>query len=187
MRRDGDNEASKGKRPGRRQRGGLLALFFGDVVKAVLVLSLLQGFVFHFSVVRGSSMLPGIHDGDRLLVDRISYSLGDVERFDVVILECPKKKGVDYVKRIIGLPKDKIRLLEGRLFINGERVPERFGHVPDPSLNGSWEVPDASFFVLGDNRPISSDSREGWFVPTSKLRGKVRYCFWPLGHARVYP
>ena len=104
----------------RRERGSLLGYLFADVLKASLVLLLLQGFVFHFSVVRGSSMEPNIADGDRLLVDRVSYALGDVQRFDVVILASPRDPGVDYVKRIVGLPGDRVELLAGRVRINGE-------------------------------------------------------------------
>lgn len=172
------------RRHRRRERGSFLGYVLADVLKAGVVLMLLQGFVFHFSVVRGSSMEPNIADGDRLLVDRLSYALGDVERFDVVILAAPDDPAVDYVKRVVGLPGDVVELLGGQLRINGERVDADHGSVPDPEAFGRWIVPAGHYYVLGDNRPVSSDSREGWFVPRERVRGKVQFCIWPLGHAR---
>ncbi len=131
-------------------------------------------------------MMPNIHDGDRLIVDRISYAVGDVQRFDVVILAYPKDPSVDYVKRIVGLPGDEVSFEKGRLSVNGKILPEGFQPVPDFGLTGRWRVPTGNYFVLGDNRPVSSDSREGWFVEEGLLRGKVQYCFWPITHARSF-
>lgn len=166
--------------PARRgERGGLLGLLLGDLVRVGLFAALLNGLALQVSVVKGSSMLPNIHDGDRLVVDRFSYLFGEVERFDVVILECPTKPGVDYVKRVIGLPGDTIVLEAGKLSVNGRLLPEPFRHVEDGASFGIWRVPEGSYFVLGDNRPVSSDSREGWFVPRAAIKGRVRACLWP--------
>ncbi|HHI81206.1 MAG TPA: signal peptidase I, partial [Planctomycetes bacterium] len=93
----------------------LLSLLAGDLLRAGILLLIFQVFALQLSVVRGSSMLPNIHDGDRLLVDKYSYSLSDIERFDVVILSCPVNEGVDYVKRVVGLPGDRIVLDRGKL------------------------------------------------------------------------
>ncbi|HMQ24212.1 MAG TPA: signal peptidase I, partial [Planctomycetota bacterium] len=141
---------------------------------------------FQFSLVRGSSMQPNIQDGDHLLVDRLSYKVGRADRFDVAILECPLAPGTDYVKRIVGLPGDRIDIEGGRVRVNGEELPESFDCIVDRVESGSWIMPEGQYFVLGDNRPVSSDSREGWFVPQANLRGKVRACFWPLQHLRAF-
>ncbi|PIE21959.1 MAG: signal peptidase I [Planctomycetota bacterium] len=183
MQEEQSKAAESGRqRRSRRERGNLLGYVLADVLKASLALMLLQGFVFHFSVVRGRSMEPNIADGDRLLVDRVSYALGDVQRFDVVILASPEDPGVDYVKRVVGLPGDRVDLIGGRVRINGEYLEPGLSTVPDPEAFGTWKVPEQHYFVLGDNRPVSSDSREGWFVPMSQLRGKVQFCIWPLSH-----
>jgi len=131
-------------------------------------------------------MQPNIHDGDRLLVDKISYAIGDVGRFDVVILQAPRDPAVDYVKRVVGLPGDHVVLRHGRLSVNGKRIDEPFTHLIDGHYVGDWTVPEGKFFVLGDNRPVSRDSREGWCVRREAIRGKVRACFWPLDHARTF-
>lgn len=161
-------------------------LFAGDLVRACVFILLLHVFVFQFSIVRGSSMLPNIEDGDRLLVDRISYSLLGVQRFDVVILAYPKDPTIDYVKRIIGLPGDMIELRNGELFVNGKPLPEPFKKVQDKYATGSWVVPADSYFVLGDNRPVSSDSREGWSVNRDLIKGKVQACIWPVARAKTF-
>lgn len=174
------------KKRRRRERSGLPAMLGIDLLRGVIVLLLLHIFVFQFSLVRGSSMQPNIHDGDRLLVDRLSYQLGDVERFDVAILECPLAPGTEYVKRIVGLPGDCVHIECGRVTINGQSLPEPFDCIVDRLADGTWRLPADHFFVLGDNRPVSSDSREGWFVPREKLRGKVRACFWPPTRLRAF-
>lgn len=147
-------------------------------IGAALVL-LVHAFIVQVSVVRGLSMAPSLRDGDRLMVDRISYAMSEVERFDVVVLRYPKNPKVDFVKRIIGLPGDRVELQNGQLYVNGEKAPEGFGHVEDRYARGSWVVPDERFFVLGDNRPVSCDSREFGMVDRALLKGKVRVVFWP--------
>ncbi|MCB9891377.1 MAG: signal peptidase I [Planctomycetes bacterium] len=168
-----------------RTKSFLTTLAF-DLVRGATIVACLHLFVFQFSLVRGSSMQPNIHDGDHLLVDRLSYQLGEVDRFDVAILECPLTPGVDYVKRIVGLPGDKIEIAAGHVRVNGRELPETFDYIVDRVESGTWVLPDNQYFVLGDNRPVSSDSREGWFVPREKLRGKVRACLWPPTHLRAF-
>ena len=151
--------------------------------------------LFHLSIVRGSSMIPGIHDGDRILVDHLSYVLGDVQRGDVVVLRCPLDPSLDYIKRVIALPGDEVRIDDGSVFVNGEQVDEPY--VAEPGI-GSYEDagPDGArrsrlretierdhYFVLGDNRDHSSDSREFGQVPRANLRGRVDFRVWPPDRA----
>lgn len=157
-----------------------------DMARAASVFVLLHLFVFQFSIVRGSSMRPNIEDGDRLLVDRVSYAVTEVDRFDVVILQSPHDAKVDYVKRIIGLPGDHIEIEDGKLFVNGKPIPEPFESYLDRGESSSYVVPDNSYFVMGDNRPVSSDSREGWYVTHDHIKGRVRACIWPPQHLRSF-
>ena len=158
----------------------LMAYLAGAVKVAALVV-LVYTFLFNFSVVRGSSMAPGIHDGDRILIDHVSYLFGRVERGDVVVLKYPLDPGVDYIKRVIGLPGDQIRMAGGRVWVNGVEIEEPYVSSSDPFTSLCRRVKPAHFFVLGDNRTRSSDSREFGQVPQDYVRGKVEVRVWPPG------
>ncbi len=142
-------------------------------------------FLIQVSVVKGNSMEPCLHDGDRLVVDRVTYSLGEVGRGDVVVMRYPRDPSVDFVKRIVGVPGDRIAMQDGKLTVNGV-VADDYGCITDAQDLPELEVPAAHFFVLGDNRPISCDSREFGLVPQDLLKGKVRVRFWPLANATVF-
>lgn len=142
-------------------------------------------FVIQVSVVKGNSMEPSLHDGDRLVVDRVSYNLGDVGRGDVVVLRYPKNPTLDFVKRVVGVPGDEIAMRNGVLLVNGEPADD-YGCIPDHQDLATFTVPADKFFVLGDNRPISCDSREFGLVPQDLLKGRVRVRFWPLGSAATF-
>lgn len=149
------------------------------VVRGAFFLGLLHVLVMQVSVVRGHSMEPSLHDGDRLLVDRLGGRLVGVDRFDVVVLRSPVDPSVDYVKRIVGLPGDRVAIRRGRLLVNGRPVRAGFSWIPDGTHMPEVRVPSGHYFVLGDNRPISCDSREFGFVAAESLRGVVRLRFWP--------
>ena len=141
---------------------------------------LLQACIFQLSVVRGSSMAPRIHDGDRILVDPFSYLFGPVGRGDIVVLRYPLDPSIDYIKRVIGLPGDQIVLDSGRVWVNGEELQEPYVGSPDASARLVVDVLPAHYFVLGDNRPRSCDSRDFGQVPSGYVRGKVELRLWPL-------
>jgi signal peptidase I len=136
--------------------------------------------LFHFSVVRGSSMTPSIQDGDRIVVDHLSYVMGEVRRGDVVVLRYPLDPTLDYIKRVIGLPGERVRLAGGRVWIDGEELVEPYVAAADPATRLETTVAPGHYFVLGDNRPHSSDSREFGLVPRELLVGRVDLRVWPL-------
>ncbi len=136
--------------------------------------------LFNVSVVRGSSMAPGIHDGDRIVVDHFAYMLGTVKRGDVVVLKYPLDPSLDYIKRVIGLPGDEIAILNGRVWVNDVELNEPYVASADPLSRVQVRVLPAHYFVLGDNRPRSSDSREFGQVPMDYVRGRVEVRLWPL-------
>ncbi len=138
---------------------------------------------FNLSVVRGSSMTPGIEDGDRILVEPWSYIFGGAERGDVVVLRYPLDPEVDYIKRVIGLPGDRITLADGRVWVNGYLLDEPYVASMDTTSYLSVRVEDEHYFVLGDNRPRSSDSREFGQVRDDLVRGRVDLRLWPLSRA----
>ena len=157
-----------------------------EFISGAFLVVLVYLFAIQISVVRGHSMQPSLSDGDRLIIDRISYSVMDVSRFDVVVLRSPIDEGVDYVKRVIGLPGDRVRLDDGHVFVNDEMVAESFAHVVDHSMMDEVSVPEGHYFLLGDNRPVSCDSREFGLVRQERLRGKVRARFWPPSRFAVF-
>jgi signal peptidase I len=148
-------------------------------LKIGVIVFITYGLIFNFSIVRGSSMTPGIHDGDRILVDHLTLLFRDVHRGDIVVLQYPLDPELDYIKRVIGLPGDEVCIDAGRVFVNGERLEEPYIAEPDPRTHLVQRVAPESFFVLGDNRPHSSDSREFGQVPRENLIGVVNLRVWP--------
>lgn len=157
-----------------------ISTLLSDAARMMLVAVVGYLLFFHLSVVRGSSMMPGILDGDRILVEPWSYVLDDVERGDVVVMQYPLDPNVDYIKRIIGLPGDRVSFAHGRVWVNGEILDEPYVAHVDFSDYEEFQVDSGHYFVLGDNRPRSSDSREFGQVPSRYVRGRVDLRLWPL-------
>ena len=173
--------------PGRR-RPGFSARAFAFCAKSCVMVMLAWALCFNFSEVRGGSMLPGIQDRDRILVDHVSYLFTRPERGDIAVLRYPMDPSLDYVKRVIGLPGDHVQICEGFVWVNGQLVEEPY---VEPDSNDPYALVDTivqedSYFVLGDNRIRSSDSREFGQVPHEYLRGKVRARLWPIERASVF-
>jgi len=159
--------------------------FLFDALLGAGLMVVLHLFVIQVSVVKGNSMEPCLHDGDRLVVDRVAYNLAEVGRGDVVVLRYPKDPTLEFVKRIVGLPGDRVAMQHGTLLVNGE-PSDSYGAIADRQDLPEFVVPEGRFFVLGDNRPISCDSREFGLVPQELLKGRVRARFWPLATASVF-
>ncbi len=143
-------------------------------------------FIVQVSVVKGHSMEPSLHDGDRLVVNRQSPAVAELVRGDVVILRYPRNPSVDFVKRVVGLPGDRVALRNGQLWVNGSMAEDRWTCIADLDTTHEVVVPEGSCFVLGDNRPVSCDSREFGLVPEGMLRGRVCARFWPLDRFSVF-
>ncbi|HYW88366.1 MAG TPA: signal peptidase I [Chloroflexota bacterium] len=160
-----------------------------DVVQlailTVLFVIALRGIV-HSVHVQGQSMLPGLHDGQLLLVNRLAYLFGHPARGDVVVFQSPDASDSEFVKRVTGLPHENIRIAHGSVFVDGRLLDEPYtaptSGIIDTQLADelSIRVPDDSYFVLGDNRSVSLDSRLGWFVRADQLIGQAWLSYWPL-------
>jgi signal peptidase I len=157
------------------------ALLGGRMAVVALLVWLL---LFQVSVVRGSSMTPGIVDGDRILIEPWSYWMGAVRRGDVVVLRYPVDPSVDYIKRVVGLPGDLVAMAGGRVWVNGTLLDEPYA-ISDPLTWQVEHVRDGHYFVLGDNRPRSADSREFGQVAAELLRGRVDLRVWPPRRAGI--
>lgn len=138
------------------------------------------------ALIPTGSMEGTIHPGDRVIGSRLAYSEKDPERFDVVVFKYPDDESILYVKRIVGLPGDVVDIKNGKVYINGNKDPLDDSFIPEP-MNGSYgpyQVPENSFFLLGDNRNNSNDSRfwKNTFVKKEQIVGKAIFCYWPIKH-----
>ncbi|RRA49752.1 signal peptidase I [Acidipila sp. EB88] len=131
--------------------------------------------------VEGTSMQPRLHDKDRLFINKFVYHFEHIERGDVVVFRYPGDLTKSYIKRVIALPGDDLRIADGVVFVNGKRVPEPY--VPPLYEDGrsvdEERIPDGSFWVMGDHRSISSDSRDFGPVARDLIYGKAAFVYWP--------
>jgi signal peptidase I len=161
------------------------------VLVAVAVAFAVRAYVAQTYVIPTTSMTPTLQVGDRILVDKLSYHLHSVGRFDIVVFAKPPRDvappGVeDLVKRVIGLPGEIIWSHQGRVYINGRPLPEPF--LPAGTFTSGitrQRVPPNEYFVMGDNRGDSQDSRFFGPIPRSLIVGRVVLRIWPL--SRVHP
>jgi len=128
--------------------------------------------------IDGSSMEPNLHHGEFVIVSKINYRFGEPERGDVIVFDFPRNITQEYIKRIIGLPGEQIRIEAGKVYVNGILLSEPYlnGEV---QYEGEWEVPENALFVLGDNRNNSSDSHTWGVVPMNNLIGEALLVYWP--------
>ena len=133
--------------------------------------------------VEGTSMMPALADQERIFINKFAYRLGPVERGDVVVFRYPGDPTKNYIKRIIGIPGDRIAIIGGAVLVNGRRLEEPY--VPlqyrDERSMGEIVVPAGGYFVLGDHRNLSSDSRDFGPVERDAIFGKAVFAYWPTG------
>ncbi len=129
--------------------------------------------------IESISMQPTLYAGNFVIVNKIAYLLNTPGRGDVIVFKNPKDPSLEpYIKRIIGLPGDTVRVTGGTVFINDEPMSEPYISAP-PTYEGAWTVPPESLFVLGDNRNSSSDSHAWGMVPMQNIIGKAEVVYWP--------
>jgi signal peptidase I len=161
--------------------------WFRDLVFSVLIAVVLIVFIYQPVKVEGTSMMPALTDQERIFINKFTYrfGLGDVERGDTVVFWYPGDVSKSYIKRVIGVPGDRIRIDAGQVYVNGSALAEAY--VPaDERDYSSWRdgqeqaVPQGKYFVLGDHRNQSSDSRMWGYVPRENIYGKAVFVYWPL-------
>ena len=158
------------------------------LASAAVYATLLITFVFQIARVEGTSMAPTLQDQDRLVVNKLAYRLHDPQVGDIVMLLYPLDPDKSYVKRVIAREGDQLQIRDGRVIRNGIALDDTF--VP-PEYRGhdDWGpeiVPEGSYFVMGDHRTHSSDSRHWRYVPKKYIVGKVQLRWWPMGQARAF-
>ncbi len=135
--------------------------------------------------VEGTSMQPRLHDNDRLFINKFVYTFEKIERGDVVVFHYPGDPAKSYIKRVIALPGDDLRIDDGTVYVNRQRVAEPY--VPPRFEDGRSVaqeiIPAGSYWVMGDHRSISSDSRDFGPVPRGLIYGKAAFIYWPADGA----
>ncbi len=180
------------------RRGRLLDYGLVAVVAIALALAV-QAYAVKPYRIPSASMASTLRPGDRVLVNRVVYHLRDPQRGDVLVFRFPRDPSVVFIKRVVGAPGDVLQVKEGRLYVNGRRTSEPYVHrtggsldptlamgpmdgstMPKPwSLASPYTVPPHSYFVMGDNRTDSDDSRDWGVVPRSAVIGEGFLLYWP--------
>jgi len=165
-----------------------LMAWFRTLLSAAVYATLIVTFGFQVARVEGQSMAPTLEDQDRLIVNKLAYRIADPQVGDIVMLLYPEDPDKSFVKRIVAEPGDTIRSVEGRVYRNEVPLPDDF--IPeefrDTQTWGPEIIPPAHYFVMGDHRNNSSDSRSWRFVPKKYVIGKVQLRWWPLSHAKWF-
>ncbi|MGD0500329.1 MAG: signal peptidase I [Bryobacteraceae bacterium] len=160
-------------------------LAFSGLLAVILIV-----FIYQPVKVEGTSMEPGLRDQERIFINKFTYSLGlgDIRRGDTIVFRFPfDRPSRSYIKRVIGVPGDRIRIEAGQVYLNGRPLAEDYVTdrdtvswplAPEPCADRT--APPGGYFVLGDNRAFSSDSRAWGFVPRESVYGKAVFAYWPL-------
>ncbi|MDX1522661.1 MAG: signal peptidase I [Anaerolineae bacterium] len=156
------------------------------IILTLIIFLIIQAFIRNFRVV-GTSMVGNLHDGQYLIIDKVSYNsflidylgVGGPQRGDVVVFEPPNRPDDDYVKRVIGLPGETVEIINGQVFINNEPLDEPFQPKPGSYSTPARVVPEGQVFVLGDNRNNSNDSHTWGPLPIENIVGRAWISYWP--------
>ncbi|MCZ8536594.1 signal peptidase I [Paenisporosarcina quisquiliarum] len=168
------------------------------IIIGLLIIAIIRSFLITNYAVSGYSMEPTLRNSDKVLVSKISYKIGEIDRLDVLVFHSDDNE--DFVKRVIGIPGDLVMYKDDTLFINNKRVEEPYLQSYDAyrnpedrltenftleTITGAVRIPADSYFVLGDNRRQSLDSRYFQFVNKEDVVGKVVARYWPLESATI--
>lgn len=173
--------------PDKKNGGASLVRFLRDIAETLLLAALMFLVINWITArirVEGLSMKPTLKSGSYVLVNRLAYRLGTPTRGDVIVFHFPRDPDQEYIKRIIGLPGDRVEISKGDVRINGERLEEPY-IVQPAEYESALRVPRDQLFVLGDNRNNSSDSHQWGAVPMENVVGKAVLVYWPPEEWRV--
>ena len=147
----------------------------------LIVVIIIKQFIVTTVIVQGTSMVPTLKDGDVMILNRLAYSNKEIKRFDIVVIN---DHDTNIIKRVIGLPGERVEFKNNKLYINGKKVKQDFSHMDTEDFNieelGSTKVPKGKYFVVGDNRGNSLDSRAIGFIPKKEIKGKTKLVIIPF-------
>ncbi len=180
--------ARRGWSPALARVGEELVAWFKTLVSAAVYATLIVTFGFQVARVEGQSMVPTLEDQDRLIVNKLAYQLGDPQVGDIVMLYYPEDPSKSFVKRVVGREDDTLRSVGGKVYRNEVPLDDEFIPQEYRSLDtwGPELVRKGYYYVMGDHRSNSSDSRSWGQVPKKYIIGRVQVRWWPVNHARVF-
>ena len=168
-------------------KSGGVVLWLRDLLVSGAISVLIITFLYQPVRVEGTSMLPRLEDRDRLFINKFVYHIESIQRGDVVVFHYPLDPEKSYIKRVIALPGDRLWIDHGQVWLNGKPLHE--GYVPekfrDSRSMAEMVVPEDNYFMMGDHRSISSDSREFGPVERDLVYGKAVFVYWPAKDAGV--
>jgi signal peptidase I len=170
----------------RRWASDVLRDLLGTILPAVVIALLIHVFLAQATRVYGQSMQPSLHTNERLVVEKLSYRFHGPRRGDVVVLHDPTDGSTELlIKRVIGLPGERVTIADGRVFIDGVALEEPYLDQQTDSSGRSWLVPPLHVFVMGDNRGASRDSRVFGPIPLESVVGRALVRYWPLTQVAI--
>jgi signal peptidase I len=183
----GEHQEVPGQAPAAPRKRSSLGLLLRDLVISAGISLLIITFVYQPVRVQGTSMMPRLENRDRLFINKFIYHFSAIKRGDVVVFHYPRDPEKSYIKRVIALPGDHIQIIDGRVWLNGKLLREPY--VPpryrDDRSMAIMTVPPRSYFVMGDHRSISDDSRDFGPVRRSFIYGRAVFVYWPTKDAGV--
>jgi signal peptidase I len=160
----------------------LLSVWIRDMVISLAISAFIIVFLYQPVKVEGTSMMPSLQDQERIFVNKFVYRLEPIQRGDIVVFRYPRDPTKSFIKRVIGVGGDRILIDSGRVYVNGQLLDEDY--VPeayeDQRSYPELVVPEGSYFVLGDHRSMSNDSRDFGPVKQSYIYGKAVFGYWPM-------
>jgi signal peptidase I len=159
-----------------------LRLWLRDLTISLVLAVFVIIFLYQPVKVEGTSMLPQLQDQERIFINKFVYRLEPIERGDVVVFHFPRDTSKSYIKRVIGVAGDRIRIVDGEVYLNGQPLIESYvpSDYTDHRSLPEITVPADSYFVLGDHRSMSNDSREFGPVERQYIYGKAVFVYWPM-------
>jgi len=160
----------------------VLAVWARDLIVSLAISAFIIIFLYQPVKVEGTSMMPGLEDQERIFVNKFVYRWEPIQRDDIVVFRYPRDTSKSYIKRVIGIAGDRIRIEDGQVYVNGEAIAEPYvpNDYADARSYREIVVPKRSFFVLGDHRTMSNDSRDFGPVNERYIYGKAVFGYWPM-------
>jgi signal peptidase I len=162
--------------------GTLFSAWMRDLVISLAISAFIIVFLYQPVKVEGTSMMPSLDDQERIFINKFVYRIEAIQRGDIVVFRYPRDPAKSFIKRVVGVAGDHVRIVDGRVYVNGKLLDEDY--VPSAYQDGrsypDTVVPKDSYFVLGDHRSLSNDSRDFGPVDLSYIYGKAVFGYWPV-------
>jgi len=160
----------------------VVAVWVRDLLVSLAISAFIIIFLYQPVKVEGTSMMPGLEDQERIFVNKFVYRWEPIERGDIVVFRYPRDTSKSYIKRVIGVAGDRVRIESGQVYVNGEALDEDYvpSDYADARSYAEITVPSGTYFVLGDHRTMSQDSRDFGPVNERLIYGKAVFGYWPM-------